>query len=262
MDTGKKALFFDVDGTLLDPAGRVPESAVAAIRAARKRGHLVFVNSGRVKPLAEYIERYIETDGLLCGCGTEIILGEKSIYTYILPPDVVKELKRDSVNCCVDMWLEGPEGIAFSPDLQVKWSVEVETNVRNQGGMAAESFQELQKVSKFCMQTDMHSDGQAMLEKYGRWFHMMDQSDGFYECVPQGHDKARALLKTLEYCGIPLENAYAFGDSVNDLEMLRAVPHAVVMGTHAPELEFYGSFITKKLEDDGIAYAMQELGLI
>ncbi|MDO4265019.1 MAG: HAD family hydrolase [Eubacteriales bacterium] len=262
MNTEKKALFFDVDGTLLDDAGHVPESAVDAIRAARKRGHLIFVNSGRVKPLAEYINRFIETDGLLCGCGTEILLGEKSIYTYILPPDVVEELKKDSGNCRVDMWLEGPEGIAFSPELRVRWSGEVEQNVLNQGGMAAEGFQALSKVSKFCMQGNESSDYQAMLKKYGRWFHMMDQSGGFYECVPQGHDKAKALLRTLEYCGIPLENAYAFGDSVNDLEMLRAVPHAVVMGAHAPELEYYGSFITKKLEDDGIAYAMQELGLI
>ena len=262
MNTEKKALFFDVDGTLLDHAGHVPESAKEAIREARKRGHLIFVNSGRVKPLAAYIGQYIELDGLICGCGTDIILGGKSIYTYILPSELVNDLKKDCVKYRVDMWLEGPEGIAFSPELRTGWSREVEANVLRQGGMSAESFADLRCASKFCIQGDDCSDYQGIVEKYSQWFHMMDQSNGFYECVPQGHDKARALLRTLEYCGIPIENAYAFGDSVNDLEMLRAVPHAVVMGVHAPELEYYGSFITKKLEDDGIAYAMQELGLI
>ncbi|MFR4440181.1 MAG: HAD hydrolase family protein, partial [Hungatella sp.] len=45
----RKALFFDVDGTLLSEVTRkVPKSAVAALAEARKKGHLVFINSGRV----------------------------------------------------------------------------------------------------------------------------------------------------------------------------------------------------------------------
>ena len=44
----RKALFFDIDGTLLSEITRqVPESAKEALKEARKKGHLVFINSGR-----------------------------------------------------------------------------------------------------------------------------------------------------------------------------------------------------------------------
>ena len=36
-----KILFLDVDGTLVDYEGRLPSSAVTAIRAARGKGHPV-----------------------------------------------------------------------------------------------------------------------------------------------------------------------------------------------------------------------------
>ena len=45
----RKALFFDVDGTLFSETRRmVPESAKRALRLTREKGNLVFINSGRV----------------------------------------------------------------------------------------------------------------------------------------------------------------------------------------------------------------------
>ena len=45
MNKKTKALFYDIDGTLLsEKTGRVPESAVQALKEARAKGHLVFIN--------------------------------------------------------------------------------------------------------------------------------------------------------------------------------------------------------------------------
>ena len=44
----QKALFFDIDGTILSELnGTIPESAKAAIGAAVREGHLAFINTGR-----------------------------------------------------------------------------------------------------------------------------------------------------------------------------------------------------------------------
>ena len=44
----KAALFFDVDGTLIDEQTKiVPESTLRALKQARENGHLVFINTGR-----------------------------------------------------------------------------------------------------------------------------------------------------------------------------------------------------------------------
>ena len=66
----------------------------------------------------------------------------------------------------------------------------------------------------------------------------------------------------LDECGISLEDAYVFGDSSNDLSMFRYASNCVLMGHHSPVLEPYASFVTKTVEEDGIAYAMKELGII
>ena len=69
----RKALFFDIDGTLLSEiTHKVPESAAHALEKARKKGHLVFINSGRTFCLTREFLNLVETDGCLCGCGTYI----------------------------------------------------------------------------------------------------------------------------------------------------------------------------------------------
>lgn len=91
---------------------------------------------------------------------------------------------------------------------------------------------------------------------------MIDRGEGFYECVPEGFTKATAIDVILEAYGLTLEDAYVFGDSTNDIAMFEHVPNAVLMGRHSPELEPYASFLTKTVEQDGIWYAMEKLGLL
>ena len=62
----KYAIFVDVDGTLLDNKQQIPESAVYAIQNACKKGHYVFLNTGRCK--AELFESILNIgfDGIIC----------------------------------------------------------------------------------------------------------------------------------------------------------------------------------------------------
>ena len=43
----QKIIFFDIDGTIMDELGYVPESAVRAIKAAQSKGIKCLVNTGR-----------------------------------------------------------------------------------------------------------------------------------------------------------------------------------------------------------------------
>ena len=56
----RKALFFDVDGTLFSEVWKtVPKSAVRAVEEARRLGHLAFINSGRVYCLLDTIREQV-----------------------------------------------------------------------------------------------------------------------------------------------------------------------------------------------------------
>ena len=91
---------------------------------------------------------------------------------------------------------------------------------------------------------------------------LIDRQNGFFEVVPKGFSKASGIAYILEHMNIPMENAYVFGDSNNDLPMFQYVKHAVAMGVHSNVLEPYAEFVTKTVEEDGIAFAMKHYGLI
>ena len=80
-DCERKVLFFDVDGTLVDEAGKdIPESTVKALVKAMEKGHLVFVNSGRARCMLKFLEETLPADGFLCGCGTQIVVKGESRF--------------------------------------------------------------------------------------------------------------------------------------------------------------------------------------
>ncbi len=54
----------------------------------------------------------------------------------------------------------------------------------------------------------------------------------------------------------------AFGDGLNDMEMLDTVGFGVAMGNAEPELKLLADFVTKDIREDGILYALEELGII
>ena len=259
----RRALFFDVDGTLMGYGGYVPESAKAAIRQVREQGDLVFINSGRIFQLARYIERHIETDGLLCGCGTDLYLGEQNLYRYIVPADVLRGIEEGCRRVKADLVLEGMEGVAVAPWARIRETLKVIDFIKAQDALwPGDFYDEDYKVNKFCVQYDEETDTEALRVIAGRHFDVIDRGHGFYECVPLGHGKAFAVRKIMELCDIDLEEVYVFGDSTNDLDMLKLAKHAIVMGKHDRELEPYAEYITTDLEDDGIANAMRHYGLI
>lgn len=66
----------------------------------------------------------------------------------------------------------------------------------------------------------------------------------------------------LNRLNLPDECAYVFGDSSNDLPMFEFAVHAVAMGEHDPVLDAHTEFVTRAVEEDGIAHAMEHYGLI
>lgn len=79
-------LFFDIDGTLLsNDTHQIPESALNAIAAAQKNGHLAFINTGRTFRTMPAFLKELGFDGFLCGCGTRIVAAVKLAWLILFP---------------------------------------------------------------------------------------------------------------------------------------------------------------------------------
>lgn len=260
----KKALFFDVDGTLLsEKTHQVPESALRAVQRARELGHMVFVNSGRVTCILNGIREMIELDGYLCGCGTQLIVHGETVFEYRLSEEECRFAAEQAEKYDVAPIFEAQEAFYFPKSRNRIGMIEVvRDSITRQNPQAVREVSDSMRFDKFCAWTDEKSDVPGFVKAISEHFTAIDRGKGMFECVPLGYSKATAIDKILELYDIRREDAYAFGDSTNDLAMFEAVPNAVLMGQHDEGLEQYASFITKDVEDDGVAYAMEQLGII
>ena len=65
-------LFFDIDGTLLDHNGRMPESAAKALKKAKENGHKLILCSGRSKCAVRQLMDIFRFDGCVCSAGAYV----------------------------------------------------------------------------------------------------------------------------------------------------------------------------------------------
>ncbi|MBM9832659.1 peptidylprolyl isomerase, partial [Enterococcus faecalis] len=74
--------------------------------------------------------------------------------------------------------------------------------------------------------------------------------------------KALGVSKVVEREQLKPENILVFGDELNDLEPFDYAGIGIAMGVSHPDLQAKADFITKTVEEDGIQYALEELGMI
>lgn len=261
----RSIIFFDVDGTLVSEDGlmTIPDSTREAISLARKKGTVTFINTGRTKFNLNQKVCSLGFDGYICGCGTYIEYNGEVLLYNKLSHKFCRETALFMRKTGLTPVYEHKDGYFFddyavkNSDLEDFLENFVEDNIPTDGRVEDENF----VFDKFVAWENENCDMESFRSKIGKSFQIIDRGGGFYENVPLGYSKATAIGIILEKLGIPFENAYAIGDSANDLPMLRAVPNSIAMGG-AETIYPYASYITTPLHEDGIYNALAHFGLI
>lgn len=261
----RSIIFFDIDGTIVTEDERmiIPESTVSAIAETRKKGNLTFINSGRT---AFNVSGQIKTlgfDGFIYGCGTQIEYNNEVIFHNKPSQDFCREVAYKMRECGVTPVYEDSEQYYFDDKTPMSEGLKsfLETFVRAGTDISGRVEDESFHFDKFVIWDNKTCDMEMFRREISKDFSIIDRGNDFYEIVPLGFTKATGICFILEKLGIPLENAYAIGDSANDLPMLKAVPNSIAMGG-AETIYPYVSYITTPIEEDGICNALKHYGLI
>lgn len=89
--------------------------------------------------------------------------------------------------------------------------------------------------------------------------------EGLTACLDVIRDrvnKGMAVQALIKKLGIPKESTIAFGDGMNDKEMLTAVGEGFAMGNGHPDLFQYAKHTTTDVENSGIYNGLKKLGLV
>lgn len=261
----KKLLFFDIDGTLLtEDTYEIPESTKKAIKIAREKGNLAFINTGRTVCNLEEEITSIGFDGYVCGCGTYIQAGENILLEKSIADNVQREIICLLRECNVEAVLEGKKDIYFDTLSNPSERMKALMKGLQSKGLGSNNGWDDENISfdKFYCITSGKSNMEKYLKYLKKEFEYIDRGKGCGEVVPKGYSKGKGIGFLLDYYSLSVDNAYVFGDSTNDLPMLKYVKHSVAMGNACEEVKKSASFITKDIKDDGIYYALQKLSII
>ncbi len=86
--------------------------------------------------------------------------------------------------------------------------------------------------------------------------------DRAVDIIPSDGGKGRALLHILERYGIDPDDAIAFGDGDNDIEMLKAAGTGIAMGNASDALRAAADDVCRTAAEDGIYHYCLSHGLI
>lgn len=259
-----KIMFFDIDGTILsETTHTIPESTIKGLQEAKKRGHLIFINTGRPFSSIDECIKELNPDGYVCGCGTYIRYHDEVLFSKTLSLTRCQEIRDLIRNTNVEGALEGKDTVYFDQNIRHPFLKEVKERYEATPTFNLSTFDDPNlSFDKLAIWFDENSDIEAFKQGIVEDFEYITRAPDFGEIVPLGCSKATGIQFLLDYFDLDKDDAYVFGDSFNDEAMLEYVKHAIVMGNGEPELFKLAYYVTKDIEEDGIYHALLHLGLI
>ena len=254
-----KIIFFDIDGTLVDPAtGNVPEKTYEALNRLREKGILLCIATGRSPVVVPdfhgfRFDAYCTFNGSLCYTDKETIHASplsRTDVTQVLKnaaaigrPVSVATRDRMAANG-IDDDLDGYYGLA-----KLKLTVAEDFDVVCQD--------DVYQVMLGCRPNDYDAiiQGAVGAKIAVSW-------DRAVDVIPVSSGKGSSIEKILRYFHLDASQAMAFGDSFNDIEMFHAVGKSVAMGNATAQLKQIADDVCGHVADDGIYRYCIDQGLI
>ncbi len=273
---GKKLIFLDIDGTLTSAGSNTPpDSALEAIRKTQAKGNLVFLCTGRNYAMLSPLLKY-GFDGMVAGAGGFVTVGDEVIFDCPMSEEETRTaldiLHKNGVFCTIEAKdvTYGDENLGDFLSGQSGGNSEIErwrkalSESLNIHPMSEYDGRPIYKVVIMCLEERQLTEAKAALEDK---FNFCIQEVQAHAClngelINRKFDKGRGVLRVCEYLGVPVEDTYGFGDSMNDLEMIQTVGTSVCMANGAETLKAISDVVCPSVEEDGLAQAFEQLGLV
>lgn len=275
-----KILFIDVDGTLTDYEGKVPQSAIDAIRRARARGHRVYICTGRSRAEIYPDIWAIGLDGMIGGNGSYVEDHGQVIFHRCISPEQCRRAVDWLHARGLEFYLESNNGLFASEAFATKGLQTMREYSRRKDQPVSENFTIKDAFPDMIFGADLYRDDlnkisyvlssyQDFLDTRAQFPDMENGTWGgagetalFGDLALKGITKGGAITALLEHLKAPRTDTIAFGDAKIDIPMFECCAYSVAMANGGPEVKAAADFITNDVNDDGLWNAFQTLGLL
>lgn len=257
-----KAVFLDIDGTILMPDHTYSNSTVEAIKQLKSQGILVFIATGRPLHEIEELARELSIDNFISYNGAHAIYQGNEIVNEPLDKSTIQQFLKTASQ-------EQHELVLYTNGKNYLTAIE---------DPATQAFIETFEMKKNTIHFDLSSDKvfSATLLKLNpedvSHYQLRDNlhlaqvnvpgMEHAYDVIRSNVNKGEAIKKVLTYLNINKEQTIAFGDGLNDKEMLTTVGTGFAMGNADPKLFQFASHRTTEVSNSGIYNGLKLLGLV
>mgnify|MGYP003623385536 FL=1 len=255
-----KAIFFDVDGTLVSfKTHKVAQSTIEALNELKKKGIKIFVASERHKVSINNLGD-LQFDGYVCLNGSICFVADDVIYKHCMP-------KEDSQNLLhyVQKVEQYPCAFVYENELLMNFKNEVTDKIFTMLNFPEPPIADLNEhKDREVFQAIAflnEEEEKRMLEVLPgcaatRW------NPYCADIIPKGGSKWIGIKKVLEHFGIKQEETMAFGDGGNDIDMLQNAHIGIAMGNAKDDVKVHADYVTASVDEDGIMKALKHFGVL
>ena len=258
-----KALFFDIDGTLVSfQTHRIPASTIEALEKAKANNIRIFISTGRpisiitnLTPIQSLIDGYITANGAYC------FTSQHTISIHPMDKSDVSRMIEDANERDYPVIIAGERTLVihnrkpivddiFSSYLHV-------TNIDYSKTFHDVKEEHILQLTAFVnKQQEQAIASQMPHSSFTRWHPL------FADIIHRNISKANGLEEIAKALDLRLEETMAFGDGGNDIPILHKAGIGVAMGNASDDVKAQADYITTSVDEDGVWNALRQFNLI
>lgn len=274
----KKVVFFDIDGTLVTRNNQVPKTTIKAIEQLKQNGVTPIIATGRSPLLIKEIAQTLNIDSYISMNGQYIVHEGKVVYSNPIEMDLVDQVVKVAV--------ERDDGILLSTNDEIIANSLISLATRGKffvfmkglvriipekiklklwERMMSNAPEKKDYADKEIFMMNINANPEKGLEYEELFSDVLTftrANDISMDIISKGISKATGIQQMMDILGVDRANTFAFGDGLNDMEMLQYVGTGVAMANGYDALKEIADHVTDSVFNHGIAKGLKALELI
>lgn len=266
-NTKYKAIFTDLDGTLLNSQKTITPKTLEALKQCSARGIALVLSSSRNLEGIEHIPKKYGIDCYISALGGGLIVDKdrKIIFekgmTAKTAQSVVNFIESELPFVTWNIFTAREWIVKNTSDPRViREQNIVKAYAKNGRATDIDCSISVDKMLCMCSPSDTKRTAEVLSKEFGD-LAVVQSSDILIEINPKGVNKGLGVKKICEHLGIDLSQTIAFGDNFNDFEMLKTAGLAFAMENAPDEFKQNFEHIAPSNDSDGIYKILCGLGL-
>jgi len=255
-------IFSDIDGTLLNSKRELSERTISEIKRIKNTIPVVLISS-RMPSAMVHLQKELEIDEqpIICYNGGLIVIGQRYMYSTTIPIEILEALHLFNHNQKIHLSLYNNDSW-YVPTMDFWANREAQnTKVTPEVKPTELVIKKWKKENKephkiMCMGEETYIDAtfNFLNTNFADQLHLYRSKPTYIEIAHKSISKLTAIENLLNtHFNIPIEQAVAFGDNYNDIEMLNSVGIGVAVANAKPETKQVANIVTQSGKEDGVA---------